>query len=158
MKTRSNDVQIITYDARYRVAFSELNRVWIEEVFEVEEMDRKQLEDPEGYIVQPGGEVLFLLEQGEVQGTCALIRQNSAHCELAKMAIRESAKGRGYGDVLMEAAIKQARLMGFKQMMLLSNTVLEPAINLYKKHGFKTIHLGPHPDYERANIEMAIDL
>lgn len=44
------------------------------------------------------------------------------------------------------------------EITLLSNTILEPAISLYKKHGFETVHLGPHPDYERCNIEMRLML
>ena len=38
--------------------------------------------------------------------------------------------------------------------MMLSNTILEPAISLYHKHGYETVPLGPHPEYERCNIEL----
>lgn len=40
----------------------------------------------------------------------------------------------------------------------LSNTVLAPAIGLYRNHGFETTHLGSHPDYQRCNIVMALQL
>jgi ribosomal protein S18 acetylase RimI-like enzyme len=42
--------------------------------------------------------------------------------------------------------------------MLLSNTILNPAISLYQKHGFKTLRQGEHPDYKRCNIEMELQL
>jgi ribosomal protein S18 acetylase RimI-like enzyme len=33
-----------------------------------------------------------------------------------------------------------------------------PAIELYRKHGFRTTRLGPSDEYERSNIEMTLDL
>lgn len=66
------------------------------------------------------------------------------------------ARGKGYGDILMEAAIRWVKKKNAKKLTLLSNTVLAPA--LYKKHGFKTVRLGDHPDYVRCNIEMELDL
>src|SRR6185312_14670310 len=53
-----------------------------------------------------------------------------------------------------EKAEAWAREQGAAEILILSNTVLAPAIALYKKHGYATTHLGPHPDYERCNIEM----
>jgi putative acetyltransferase len=37
---------------------------------------------------------------------------------------------------------------------LCSNTILGPAIGLYRKHGFTTRTVGQHPVYTRANIVM----
>jgi hypothetical protein len=54
--------------------------------------------------------------------------------------------------------IDWSREHGLEEIFLLSNTILEPAITLYKKHGFETVSLGPHPDYDRCNIEMNLKL
>ncbi|MCH7549820.1 MAG: GNAT family N-acetyltransferase [Candidatus Krumholzibacteriota bacterium] len=91
-------------------------------------------------------------------GTCALIACGDDVYELAKMAVLESELGRGLGDILMEATLQRARELGARRIFLLSNTSLAPAISLYLKHGFKTVRLGSHSDYDRADIEMAIDL
>ena len=150
-------MEIITYDVRHQPAFVRLNRQWIEEHFRIEPMDLAQLERP-GDILEAGGEIFFVVEGDRALGTCALVPHGTGTFELAKMAVDPDARGRGYGDVLMRAALAWAREHGAKRVTLLSNTVLAPAIALYQKHGFRTAHLGPHPDYERCNIEMEIDL
>jgi ribosomal protein S18 acetylase RimI-like enzyme len=134
--------------------FVSLNKQWIEQYFEVEPMDLAQLENPYASILEPGGEILFLLENDTVFGTVALIPHGPGCYEIAKMAVSERARGKGFGDILMKAAEEVAIQKGAKKLMLLSNTVLNPAISLYQKHGFKTVRLGDHPDYKRCNIEM----
>lgn len=153
--------QIALYDSRFRDAFVALNFEWIQTYFVVEEHDLDQLNNPEKNILEPGGEIFFVIENDQVVGTCAMIpvgQPEKPGYELAKMAVSPKCRGRGYGDVLMKAAVDWARGKGAAYVMLLSNTVLEPAITLYKKHGFQTVNLGPHPDYERCNIEMTLPL
>ena len=49
-------------------------------------------------------------------------------------------------------------IAGGGEIFLLSNTRLEPAIALYHKHGYVTTRRGPHPHYDRCNIEMTKSL
>lgn len=151
-------IETVTFDKKYLPAFVEFNREWIEKHFVLEPMDLAQLEAPQKSILEPGGEIFFVLEDGEPVATCAMVPHGERCYELAKMAVSTNARGRGYGDVMMVAAVKWAREKKADKVTLLSNTVLEPAISLYKKHGFKIVHLGAHPDYERCNIEMSLDL
>lgn len=148
---------IVTYQEKYLPAFANLNREWIQKYFTLEPMDLAQLEKPHDLILNPGGEIFFLLEDGIPVGTCAMAPHDGVF-ELAKMAILPSKRGLGYGDLLMQAAIDWAKEKNLPKIILLSNTVLEPAISLYKKHGFKTVHLGSHPDYQRCNIIMELAL
>jgi N-acetylglutamate synthase-like GNAT family acetyltransferase len=120
-------VSVVTYDPKYQTYFVELNREWIELYFVLEPMDLAQLEDPHGTILNHGGEILFVLENGEPVGTCAMIPHGERCYELAKMAVAPKVRGRGYGDILMKAAIDWARENGAQKIMLLSNTILEPA-------------------------------
>jgi len=151
-------VQVARYRADYRADFERLNLEWIEKYFEVEEPDLKSLKDPEKYILEPGGEIFFVVENGIVKGTCALMRHTAERYELTKMAVTSGSQGRGYGNMLMEAIIHEAREKGAKELFLLSNTVLVPAIRLYEKYGFWTVRIGTHSEYKRANIEMMLDL
>jgi N-acetylglutamate synthase-like GNAT family acetyltransferase len=150
--------QVISYDARYRADFVALNRQWIERYFRVERNDLEQLERLEETILRPGGEIFFVVEGGRAVGCCALVPHAERSYEIAKMAVADEAKGRGHGDRLMEACVAWACEKGAREITILSNTVLEPAIRLYRKHGFETVRLGPHPDYERCNIEMRLVL
>ena len=148
----------IPYDPKYLPDFIRLNRQWIEHHFKLEPMDLAQLELPEQNIIAPGGEVFFILEGGRVVATCAMVPHGPGCYELAKMAVDPDDRGKGYGDLLMTTALQWAKNKNIERVILLSNTVLSPAITLYKKHGFITTRLGPSPDYERCNIEMEYKL
>lgn len=145
--------EISTDLALYRDAFRALNLQWIQAYFRVEKKDLEQTSAPEECVAR-GGEIFFVVENGRAVGTCALYRVGHRKFELAKMAVEPGHQGKGFGDLLMRAAEAWAREKKAIEILILSNTVLTPAITLYKKHGFETTHLGPHPDYERCNIEM----
>lgn len=150
--------EIVTYRSEFLPAFIALNLEWIERHFRVEEMDLLQLRNSRETILDAGGEIFFVVENGEAVGTCAMVPHGDHGFELAKMAVSPQARGRGYGDLLMKAAIDWARGKGLPEITLLSNTILEPAIALYRKHGFRVVRLGDHPDYQRCNIEMSLNL
>ena len=94
---------------------------------------------------------------GKVAGTCALLRTNDETYELAKMAVDDNYKGKGLGYMLGVAALDRARQLGGKRVFLDSNTSLTPAINLYRKLGFKRMPAEPTP-YARCNIQMEVIL
>ncbi|MEE8062491.1 MAG: GNAT family N-acetyltransferase, partial [Gemmatimonadales bacterium] len=73
--------------------------------------------------------------------------------ELAKMAVSPEAQGKGIGWLLGQAVLDRARELGATTVYLESNTVLEPAIALYRKLGFKRVTGAPSP-YARCNIQM----
>lgn len=151
-------VTVVKYDPKFRDVFVALNRQWIERFFKVEKNDLEQLERLEETILGVGGEIFFVVEGDRAFGTCAMVPHGLRSFELAKMAVADDAKGRGFGDLLMEACVAWAVEKGASEITILSNTVLEPAIRLYHKHGFETVKLGAHPDYERCNIEMRLML
>jgi putative acetyltransferase len=93
-----------------------------------------------------------------VRGTCAVIRHDAETFELAKMAVEPAAQGRGYGDRLVEAAVGFARGAGARRLMLVSNTRLASALNLYRKHGFRDAPLDPASGYSRADIQLELPL
>lgn len=147
-------VDVVPFHPKYLSAFVSMNRDWIERYFELEEMDLAQLENPFGEILDKGGEIFFVVENGEAVGTVSMVPLGDGTAELAKMAVARSARGKGYGDLLMQACVDWAKRTGVHKVVILSNTVLEPAISLYHKHGFPTVHLGDHPEYRRCNIVM----
>jgi putative acetyltransferase len=150
--------RVVPWRPDLRADFERLNLEWIERWFTVEEEDRKAFGDPGGRIVEPGGQIFFVVDEAGVRGTCAVIRHDAQTFELAKMAVEPSAQGRGYGDRLVEAAIGFARGAGATRLMLVSNTRLGPALNLYRKHGFRDVPLDPGNGYSRADIQMQLEL
>ena len=150
--------RVVTWRPEFRVEFERLNREWIERWFVVEEEDRMIFEDPARRIVEPGGQIFFVVDDAGVRGTCALIRHDAETFELAKMAVEPSAQGRGYGDRLVQTAVGYAREAGARRLMLVSNTRLGPALTLYRKHGFRDVPLDPANGYTRADIQLELVL
>ena len=153
-----SDAHVVDYESRHRESFRALNLAWITEHFRVEDADRRALDDPEGYILGRGGQILVAEnDDGSVAGVCALLRNEDGSFELAKMAVDPVARGRHIGRALGEASIARARALGAPRVELLSNTKLGPAIGLYRTLGFVEVPL-PANDYERANIKMILEL
>jgi putative acetyltransferase len=158
MTRRREAVTVVSYREEFRAAFEQLNREWIEQYFVLEEADREVFRDPVSKVLAPGGQIFFVLEDDLVQGTCAVLRHGSDECEIAKMAVAAAARGRGFGDLLMQAAIDFAERIGARRIIIVSNTVLEPAIRLYQKHGFVRVPLSSDGRYRRANIRLEREL
>jgi ribosomal protein S18 acetylase RimI-like enzyme len=158
MNKTGESITVVPYQEEYRGSFEQLNREWIETYFVLEEADREVFSDPGAKVLAAGGEIFFLLEGTEIQGTCAVLRQGPDEYEIAKMAVAPAARGRGFGDLLMEKAICFATEQGARRLIIVSNTVLEPAIRLYEKHGFVRVPLSSDGRYRRANIRLEREL
>jgi len=155
-RRRENEkVEVVDFRPEHADAFRRMNLDWITRHWEVEDADRLYLDRPEEKIIDPGGAILMALCDGEVVGTVALISKGSGYYELAKMAVDEPTRGRGIGWRLGRAVLDRARGLGATRVYLESNTILEPAINLYRKLGFTPIESGASP-YDRCNIQMEI--
>ncbi len=150
--------EVVTYRAEYRSHFERLNREWIERHFVLEPQDLTVFGDPEGHIIAPGGQIFFVVEDEVVQGTCAVLPHGGNSFELAKMAVDPAARGRGYGDLLMRTAIAFTRRASASRLTLVSNTALESAIRLYRKHGFVEVPIHGGHGYGRVDIQMELSL
>ena len=73
--------------------------------------------------------------------------------ELAKMAVDENFQGKKIGNKMMEVAIDKGKSLGAEKLILFSNTMLHPAIHLYRKYGFIEVPL-ENSEYKRSNIKM----
>ncbi len=150
-----NEMTFSNYKPQFANDFKQLNLEWIAKYFTVEEHDVEQLSNPESYIINKGGEVLFAILDEKVIGTCALIKTSETEFEMAKMAISPNYRGLHIGYKLGEYFKEKAKQMGAKRIWLESNRVLTPAISLYNKLGFKEIPIDYTP-YARADIRMEL--
>jgi GNAT superfamily N-acetyltransferase len=140
-----------------------LNEEWIKRHFVLEDDDRKLLGDPLGQIIQPGGAILFAEVDGRTVGCCALIAQagDPPAYELAKLAVTAEFQGRGIGRQLTVAAIDKARALGAKRVVLMTNSILEPALRLYESLDFTYVtpaQAGGCGHYERCDTTMELRL
>lgn len=151
----AQEIEIVDYHAKFAQCFKALNVDWIEQHFELEETDLKALDNPQSYVIDPGGYIFIALLKGEPIGTCALLKAETGRYELAKMAVTEQAKGRGIGFLLGQACLDKAREINASSVFLESNTKLGPALNLYQKLGFQHV-TGASSPYQRCDVQMEI--
>ena len=152
-------VLITSYRSEFKDAFKILNKEWIDKYFVMEAADHRSLEHPEEYIIKNGGNIFYAIIDDLPVGVCALVKSNHPlyDYELSKMAVTGDHQGKGIGRSLAEKVISEARLAGGQSIFLESNTILEPAIMLYRSLGFKKID-DFISDYERSNIQMVLKL
>lgn len=151
------EVSIIDFAPRHAEAFRALNLAWIRQHWEPEPADFQALDHPREYILEPGGHITMAELDGEVVGTCALLKMADGGYELAKMTVAEHARGHGIGRRLIEAVIERARQLGGHRVFLESNSVLKTAITLYEDMGFRYIE-GVDSPYTRCNVQMELVL
>ena len=86
-------------------------------------------------------EIYFILEDnGNVVGGGGIKRlknNKEGVCELQKMYFSPNARGKGYGKILFNKCMKEAKKMGFKQCYLETSAILEAAIHIYQKNKFQ---------------------
>ncbi len=158
-KRESSIIEVLNYSQEHHTAFQELNEEWITKYFKLEDADRKALDNPKSYILDNGGKILVAVQGKTILGVCALLKMqdDKYDYELAKMAVSPKAQGKGIGYLLGKSIIETAKKLNASNIYLESNTILKPAISLYKKLGFKKI-VGHYTPYERCNIQMELKL
>ncbi len=151
-------IRILDYSPKYASTFEKLNKEWLEKYFVIEDVDYKLFKDPYKGIIQKPGFILFAQVSNLIVGTGAIVKIGEKW-ELTKLAVTEHYQSQGIGQLLVTQLIGRAKKSGAKTVFIVTNTILDKAIGLYKKLGFKVIHEGEHPKYQRGNIvfELSID-
>jgi putative acetyltransferase len=154
------DIHIRTFQPSDADAFRTLSEEWIAPNFGIEAEDRLTLDDPQGHILEPGGQIFMVVDGEKPIGCCALIPLRPGVFEVAKMSITQSYRGNGIGRKVLAHAIEQAKLLGADSLYLESSAKLADAIHLYESLGFR--HLPPEKvtpsPYARANVFMDLQL
>lgn len=152
------EFSIVGYQPGFRQAFYDFNIEWLETYFYVEDYDREVLGDPAKYILDPGGEIFFAVQNDKAIGTVALMPYEDGVYELTKMAVPPQYRGMKIGQALMQYCIDFASDKGFHSLLLYSNTVLKNAIYIYRKYGFEEVEMEKNRPYDRGNIKMVLTL
>jgi len=140
-------------DPEHFEAFVILNEHWISQIFELEEAKRELAKSP-ARIVDQQGYIFSAVSNADIAGVCALFYHGDNQYELARMAVTPLYQKQGIGSALIEHAIKKLQDLRAKKVILHTNTRLEPALSLYRRYGFSTTKIGPHPHYSRCDIIM----
>jgi putative acetyltransferase len=114
----------------------------------------EDLESINSHYWQNGGYFGVVEEINCIVATLGLYRVDEMTCELRKMYALPSQRGRGLGKKLMEFALKKAREMGYKRIILETATPLKEAIGLYKRFGFQEFE----PEHMASRCDQAMEL
>src|SRR5688500_622410 len=106
--------------------------------------------------MEKGGYIFLAKEDKNIIGTVALMKENDRSFEITKMSVTKDSQGKGIGKLLMDACIRIAKEKKWDRLFLYSNTLLVPAIQLYRKYGFVEIPLELDSHYARTNIKMEL--
>jgi GNAT superfamily N-acetyltransferase len=112
--------------------------------------------DIEAWYDAHGTHLWVLVENGTIIGTTAILRVNASTCELRKMYLRPSARGRGFGSMLVDLCIQEARERGFGRIQLETAEALTDAMRLYERRGFRST--GTPGDELGCGVEYVLDL
>lgn len=98
----------------------------------------------------------LLEEQGRIIGCCGVITNDFISCMdlypwLCALYIEEDMRGRSLGKMLIDQAITDSRLAGFKSIYLCTDHT-----NYYEKYGFTFIGTGYHPWGESSKVYECI--
>lgn len=117
-----------------------------------------ELEAPDGKYGPPGGRLYIArLEDGFAAGCAALHGLGNGGCELKRLYVRDSCRGRGIATALMSRAVEDARKLGYGHMLLDTLPFMRDAIALYVRFGFvPTERYNDSPSPE--TIYMRLDL
>lgn len=107
----------------------------------------RELAELPGEYVSPGGALLVAFCDGQPSGCVAMRPLGTGVCEMKRLYVRHTYRGKGLGRQLVETVVKIARESGHKAMRIDTLPWMRQAIAGYRSLGF-----GPIPPYRYNHI------
>ena len=89
-----------------------------------------------GEFAPPDGCLLIARDGADAVGLVGFVRADEEACEMKRMFVRPSARGRGAARALALRLLDEARRAGYRTMRLETRTFMPDAIRLYGALGF----------------------
>lgn len=130
--------EIRDYRPEDRPGVVEVIRSALEEynyVMDFDEFDHDLVDIPNTY-QDSDGAFWVVIDGGTVIGTTAVLPRENDTCELKRLYVKKSYRGKELGSRLVNTVIGWALAGGFRRISLWSDVLFEAAHHLYVKHGF----------------------
>lgn len=100
----------------------------------------EELRSLPGKYAPPDGRLLIAFDRDSAAGCIALRRFDATRCEMKRLYVSPTYRGRGLGVLLIEKVMNDARRIGYEKMLLDTYPPkMEKAVKLYVSHGFRPI-------------------
>jgi putative acetyltransferase len=96
----------------------------------------EELKNPLKKYGLPNGVLYIALWNNEVAGCIALMSLEDGVCEMKRLYVRPAFRKHKIGKTLVEQLLMDAKQLGYSKVKLDTLQKLQPAIELYKQHGF----------------------
>ena len=112
----------------------------------------KQLRDLLTIFCPPKADCLLARIGDEAAGVVMLKPHSEGTCEMNRMFVRSSARGRGVGRALVAELLETARSLGYRRILLAAGPRHTEAVSLYRSFGF--MEDASLPDTGAGDIEL----
>ena len=104
---------------------------------------------PDEKYKSPDGAFYVVNYDGEPIGCAGLKRFDGTSCELKRMYIKDGFWGKGFAKTLIKFIVDEAKLLGYKKILLDTNIEMPAAVSAYRKAGF--VEIPPYCENENEN-------
>ncbi|MCM8610639.1 carbonate dehydratase [Accumulibacter sp.] len=129
---------------------------WLGVDLSFQDFDQEMASLPGAY-APPAGRLFYAERDGQAAGCVAIRPLSAGLCELKRLYVEPSQRGYGVGRDLTLAAIKAAKEIGYRKLLLDTLPAMRVAVKLYRELGFKET-----PAYYQTPLEgtmfLALDL
>jgi GNAT superfamily N-acetyltransferase len=89
------------------------------------------------YLRSPGDHFWVAEAEGQIKGMVGIQRRDEGEAELRRMSVARDARRQGIGWALLETTESFCREQGYQQIRLTTVTLLQPAIAMYTRFGYR---------------------
>ena len=112
--------------------------------------------DLRGEYLERGGDFLVAFLEGRLVSSGGYVPLSSTEVEIRRMRVHPRHQRRGFGQALLSALERRAVGKGYRSVYLETTVLQEPALALYRKHGYQGIGRGEKHGYTILRLRKAL--